>query len=478
MKNNASQTYNILLIIGDFLALIAAFVAAYVLRVSLSDVPIANPVPARMYLNIFLVVLPFWILIFALLGLYNSSIYEKRFVEFGRLLIGSFIGLLFVIFINFLSNEPLFPAKLVPIYGFGLGFLFLLLFRNLARLIRTELFSFRVGLDHILIVGNTVMTAELIDLLADSRSSGYKIVGVIGTKHALGPHQEITAYRSLPEALERIKDPIHTILQTELYADESRNRDILEYAQAHHIAYRFAPGNSELFVGNLDVQLFRGSIPVIAVHQTALVGWGRIVKRVFDLLVSSVALVVLSPLLLLIALVIKLSDGGTVFLRQTRLTRFNNDFKVYKFRSMNRTYNGLLPEEAFAKMGKPELATQYRTNGDYLADDPRITRFGRFLRASSLDELPQILNVIRGDISLVGPRALVPRDLSVYEKRHTILSVKSGITGLAQVSGRKNISFDERRKLDIYYVQNWSFWMDIVILIKTLRVVLERTGAE
>lgn len=478
MKNNASQIYNILLIIGDFLALIAAFVAAYVLRVSLSDVPIANPVPARMYLNIFLVVLPFWILIFALLGLYNNAIYEKRFVEFGRLLIGSFIGLLFVIFINFISAEPLFPEKLVPIYGFGLGFLFLLLFRNVARLIRTELFGFHVGLDHILIVGNTVMTAELVDMLADSRHSGYKIVGVIGTKHALGAHQGINTYPSLSDALARIKEPIHTILQTELYADETRNRDILEYAQAHHIAYRFAPGNSELFVGNLDVQLFRGSIPVIAVHQTALIGWGQIVKRIFDLVVSIFALILLLPLLAFIALCIKLSDGGPVFLRQTRLTRFNNEFQVFKFRSMNRTYNGMLPEEAFAKMGKPELAAEYRANGDYLANDPRITRIGRFLRASSMDELPQILNVIKGDISLVGPRALVPRDLSVYEKRHTILSVKSGITGLAQVSGRKNISFDERRKLDIYYVQNWSFWLDIVILIKTIRVVLERTGAE
>jgi undecaprenyl-phosphate galactose phosphotransferase len=129
-------------------------------------------------------------------------------------------------------------------------------------------------------------------------------------------------------------------------------------------------------------------------------------------------------------------------------------------------------------MGRPELAVKYRNNGDFLPDDPRITRIGKFLRASSLDELPQIFNVIKGDISLVGPRALVPRDLSVYEKRHTILSVKSGITGLAQVSGRKNISFDERRKLDIFYVQNWSFWLDLTILIKTIRVVLERTGAE
>lgn len=478
MKNNASQIYNTLLVFGDFLALIAAFVGAFVLRVTLSSAPIAHPVPALTYFEIFLLVTPFWILIFALLGLYNSSIYEKRFSEFGRLLVGSFIGLLFVVFISFFSTAALFPSKLVPIYGFGLSFLFLVVFRNLARLIRTELFGFRIGLNNVLIVGNTVMSAELIDLLHNSRLSGYRVLGVIGSTHALGGHTELSAFSTLQSALKQLTQPVHTIIQTELYGDEARNREVLEYAQTHHIAFRFVPGNSELFVGNIDVQLFRNSIPVIAVHQTPLIGWGRIVKRLFDVVVSLLALIIVSPLLLLLALIIKLSDGGPVFYRQTRLTRFNQGFRVYKFRSMKRKYSGPLPEEAFAMMGRPELAREYRKNGDYLPDDPRIGRIGRFLRASSLDELPQLINVLTGDLSLVGPRALVPRDLSEYDKRHTILSVKSGITGLAQVSGRKNISFEERRKLDIYYVQNWSFWLDIVILIKTIRVVLERTGAE
>lgn len=479
MKNNASLIYNVFLIAGDFLALIAAFVAAFILRVSLSDVPVANNIPAMTYLNIFLVMLPFWILIFGLLGLYNSNIYERRFSELGRLFVGSFIGLLFIVFVNFLTpGIPLFPAKLVPIYGFGLGFVFLVMFRNIARLIRTELFAFRIGLNNAVIVGNTAMTAELVDLLIDSRRSGYNVVAVIGTKYALGEHRSVPTYGDFTRALEHIKEPIHTIVQTELYADETRNRDLLEYAQANHVAYRFVPGNTELFVGNIDVQLFRGSIPVIAVHQTALIGWGRVVKRLFDLVVSSVALLVLSPLLALVALIIKLSDGGSVFLRQTRLTRFNREFKVFKFRSFKQAYNSMSPEQAFSKMGKPELSKQFRDNGNFLENDPRITRIGRFIRATSIDELPQLLNVLRGDISLVGPRALVPSDLSEYERRHTILSVKSGITGLAQVSGRNHISFEERRKLDIYYVQNWSFWLDLAILIKTVRVVLLRQNAE
>jgi lipopolysaccharide/colanic/teichoic acid biosynthesis glycosyltransferase len=110
-------------------------------------------------------------------------------------------------------------------------------------------------------------------------------------------------------------------------------------------------------------------------------------------------------------------------------------------------------------------------------DDPRITRIGRFIRTFSIDELPQLFNVLRGDISLVGPRALVPEELAKYAKKHTILSVRSGLTGLAQVSGRRDISFEERRKLDVYYVQNWSFWSDLVILVRTLWIVLFHRGA-
>ena len=128
-------------------------------------------------------------------------------------------------------------------------------------------------------------------------------------------------------------------------------------------------------------------------------------------------------------------------------------------------------------MGRPELIKQYRDNGDQLDNDPRITRLGRFLRATSLDELPQLLNVVKGDISLVGPRALIPQEINQYKRKDTILAVKSGLTGLAQVSGRRDISFEERRQLDVYYVQNWSLWLDIRILVKTFGMVLFQRGA-
>jgi exopolysaccharide biosynthesis polyprenyl glycosylphosphotransferase len=467
--------------VGDFFALVAAFAGAYILRVTINIThePIHTPVHVSTYLGIFLSLLPFWILLFALLGLYNSSISEKRFSEIGRLFVGSFIGMLFVISYAYAVNRPVFPGRLVPVFGFGLAFILLIIIRNLIRAVRIMLFKYGVGITNILIVGNTKVAKELAELLADSKTSGYKILGIVGSKVKIkGEFPNFPVFDDFEEAATKLHtDDIHSIVQTELYASGKQNNEILEFAQTNHIAYRFIPGNSELFVGNIDVELFRSSIPVIAVHQTSLFGWGRIVKRLFDIFVGSVVLVIASPLMLVIIL-LQILSGGDIFFRQKRLTRFNQKFTLYKFRTVRPAYNGFSPEEAFSKMGKLELIKAYRSNGDHLQNDPRFGMFGRLLRRTSLDELPQLINVVKGGISLVGPRALVPEELSEYGKRHAILSVKSGITGLAQVSGRRDISFEERRKLDLYYVQNWSFWLDLTIIAKTIRVVLGSNGAK
>lgn len=473
MKNNVSFVYSFFLVIGDFAALILAFIGAFVLRVTIDSTPIAQVVPATTYLKLFLVLAPFWILIFGFLGLYNRNIYEKRFSELGRLFLGSFVGLLFVITCDFFVTRPLFPAKLVPVYGFVLAFVFLVIFRNLARAIRILLFAYNIGINNVLIVGDTQIAEELVQSLRHSKTSGYRVIGIISAKRFAQKHfDDITVFNNADQALKAFKaSNIHSIIQTELYSDPDRNNQLLDYAQKHHISYRFIPGNTELFVGNIEVDLFRSSVPVITVHQTPLIGWGRILKRLFDLAVCIPMVIILSPLFLLLALLVKLLGGrGKIFFRQARLTRFNREFKVFKFRTM--ISGTSTPEEDFIKLGKPELLKEFRANGDFLANDPRVTTIGRFLRRTSLDELPQLFNILKGDISLVGPRALIPKELSVYEKRHAILSVKSGLTGLAQVSGRKNISFEERRKLDMYYVQNWTFWMDLVILLKTFRVIL------
>jgi exopolysaccharide biosynthesis polyprenyl glycosylphosphotransferase len=466
VKNNASLLYSLFLIVGDCLALIAAFTIAYILRVKLDPRPLIEQIPALTYLRAFLTVLPFWILVHAFIGLYGQDVYEKRFPELGKLLIGSFLGILIVIGYNFVTDGHLFPARLVPVYGLVLGFGLLLIFRTMARLLRQSLYGFGIGISNVLVVGNTPVTLEIANSIANTPATGQRVLGLVADK-ANG----FKTFDSFEAAISHLRHPVQSIIQTELYQDQSVNNQILTYAQQHHASYRFVPGNSDLFVGNIDVELFAG-LPMIAVHQTALVGWGRIAKRLFDIAFGLILLIITSPIFLIVSLMLLLS-GGDVFFRQKRLTRFNQEFKVFKFRTLKKAYNGISPEAGFAKMGKPELAKAYRENGDQIPNDPRFSMIGQLIRRVSIDELPQLLNVVKGDLSLVGPRALVPDELSVYAKKHTILSVKSGLTGLAQVSGRKNISFDERRQLDIYYVQNWSFWLDLVILAKTLRVILQ-----
>lgn len=480
MKSNASLIYSLILVLGDALALVAAFLLAYFLRGHVSNVPVAHPVPGTTYLKIFWVMLPFWILVFALIGLYSTNIHEKRFVELGRLLIGSFVGLLFVAAYAYFSNRVVFPAKLVPVYGFALAFVFLGSFRNAARGIRAWLFSYGVGITNLLIVGNTKVATELVRILADSRVSGYRLMGVVAAKpHTKERYPHLATFETFEQAMKKIDpDNLNGIVQTELYAAGERNNEILEYAQTNHISYRFVPGNSELFVGNIAVELFRSSIPVIAVHQTALIGWGRVVKRLSDVILSLIMLAPGLPLMFIIAVVVKLSDPrAPVLFKDPRLTRFGTLARIYKFRSHKRQYTGLTPEQAFAKLGRPELIQIYREGGDRLPDDPRISHIGKFLRRTSLDELPQLVNILKGDISFVGPRALQPHELEQHAKKDLILAVKSGLTGLAQVSGRKDLPVPERRKLDLYYVQNWSLWLDLVIITKTFRVVINRIWA-
>lgn len=472
MKNNASLVYNFFLVVGDAVALLASFIAAFVIR-GASDVAVANPMDGSTYVLIFASLLPFWILIFALLGLYNANIYERRFVEAGRLFVGSFVGLLFMVFWDYMSLQTIFPAKLVPIYGFGLAFVVLLSLRNIARLIRTSLFSFGIGLNRIVIVGKTPVTRELLTSLANTKLSGYEIAAVVG--YGKRVPEAVPAFDTFEAFLHSKPKDIHNIIQTELYADEERNAAIFDYAQQHHISYRFVPGNNELFVGNIDVDLFRNSIPVIHVHHTALFGWGRILKRLTDIVIGGLLLILSLPLWVVAGLLIKLTDpSGPVFYKAKRMSRFGTPIYVHKFRTMKQAYNNMSPEAGFAKLGRPELAQQYRKNGDQLVNDPRVTTIGRLLRTASLDELPQLWNVVHGEISLVGPRALDIYELEQYDKKNLILSVKSGLTSLALVSGRHAMSFEERRKLDLYYVQNWSFWLDMVIITKTIRVVIER----
>jgi exopolysaccharide biosynthesis polyprenyl glycosylphosphotransferase len=476
MKNNASVVYAFTLIVGDFLALLAAFIIAYVLRVSLDSRPLLNQIAAFDYLRMWLVLTPIWIVVFGFLGLYRKSSYDYRWREIGGLFVGSVIGIMVVITYDFLAKTDVFPARLIPVYGLGIGFLFLMLERTLLRAGRMAMWRWGTGINNVMVIGDGKVVKNLVKYMNHPARTGYKVVAVCSS-------QPIDAFKgkyfeSFDIALQKIaKLNIHTVLFAGLSSDSKKADIALAAAQANHAAFKYVPAHEGMLSNKIDVELFQG-LPVVSVSQTSLTGWARIAKRLFDIIVSFLAIIALSPFYLLIAIVVKISDLGPIIFKQQRLSRFNTPINIYKFRTHKKTYSGLSPEEAFVKMGKPNLAQKYRANGDYIKHDPRVTTIGRFLRKTSLDELPQIFNILKGNISWVGPRALVPSELDNYVFKNIILSVKSGLTGLAQISGRRDISFEERRSIDLYYVENWSFWLDIKILFRTVINVITGNGAK
>ena len=471
MKQNFSFIYKLLLLAGDTFALLLAFTLAFIFRVSLDSTPVASPVKALTYITLIASLLPIWLIVFALLGLYSKNNFERRPKEAGRLLVGSIFVVILIITFDFFSTEIILPAKLVPIYAVAISFVLLLTIRTLLRRLRLYLYKHGYGVMRVVLVGNSENTYFLSKYLAGNHGSGYKVVAVVANKSHIYEKCLNLQSSSLTKALEQ-KD-VHGIIQTD--GDESSK--VYGRAIEEHLDYQFIPTHEALLTARHSVDLL-GAFPMINVHTTPLIGYGRALKRVIDVSLALIGLIISLPFSLLIAIIMKLSDfKSPVLFKQKRLSRFNKTIDIYKFRSLKPTYNGLSPEEAFGKMDRPDLLEKYRKNGDQLDEDPRVTKLGNFLRRTSLDELPQLINVLKGDISLVGPRALVPAELSSYEFKNLILSVKSGLTGLAQISGRRDISFEERRKLDMYYVQNWSILLDLQIIVRTIFSVLRGNGA-
>lgn len=478
MHHRNSKLYSFTLMIVDALVLIAAFVLAYVARVQYDPRPLLHNIYAYDYLFAFLLLVPFWIAIFGLIGLYQPATYNRRLVEWSKLAVGSFIGILLMIGWEYVSDKNLFPARLVVAYALGASFVLVVLEREGMRLIRTLSYLYGHNVKRVLLVGSSGVTSDLARSLAETHKTGHEVVAIAGPKRIL-PDTSRALHFSLPEAaLKKIPElGITTIIQTDLYENAARNQAILSAAQTHHLEYNFIPAESEFYSGKNTVDIFLG-YPMITVYQTPLVGWGSIVKRMFDLLAGSIGLIVVSPLLLVVFIIKKIVDPGPAFYISKRLSRFSQPIGLIKFRSMGAEYGTKDAAEEFRSMGREDLAQEYEKNRKVVSD-PRITRFGRWLRVTSIDELPQIVNVLRGDISLVGPRPILPQETSLARGRTALLhSVKSGMTGLWQVSGRSELSFDDRIELELFYAQNWTFWLDIKILFKTFWVVLKGRGAK
>ena len=473
MKKDPGLIYRVVLVFGDAIMILFSLAFAYFFRATIDPRSHSLTAGIKGFVLANLILLPVWIFIFMLLGLYSKSVLRSRPRQYGRLLAGSILGVMTIITYDFVTrsfNEPILTSNGVAFYLLVSSFLALSIFRTVISGIRKLIFRHNHGLLRTIIIGNDNNTTQFLESI--SSESGYKVVAVVARNEFIPNEWRKAKFKSLKAAIAATNPD--AIIHTDGVDIEGVNKAAID----HHALYYYAPNDRSLVshMGNVEII---AATPVILVRTTPLSGGARIFKRACDLIFGTILFLLSSPFLLIIFIAQKIVDPkAPAFYKDIRLSRFNKRFPLLKFRTIKPEYNGLTPEEAFTKMGRPELIEQYRADGDYLEDDPRYTKLGRFLRKTSFDELPQFLNVVKGDISLVGPRALEPHELKSYGDRGLLLSVKSGLTGLAQVSGRRDISFDERRALDISYIQNWSPLMDLQILCRTVGVVLIGRGAK
>ena len=474
MRKKSDYILRVCLILGDAVALVLSFAMAYFIRVHVDPRPYEFNSTLLLFTLETLWVIPFLIIILAALGLYKKSVFlgKSRMPEIGRLILAAILSVAALIVYDFFTDNNLFPVRIVALMSVLLSFLFLMLERVIVRAIVKLIYRKDYGTKRVVIIGNNKNTEYLANYISSSPESGYRLVGVVSARKYIPEDLRNKQFSSLKDALRRAHPDV--IFQT----DEKSTEYVYRQAINQHMLYYFVPSETALSSHFGELELV-GNTPAVLVKLTPLTGGSAVVKRVCDILLSLVGLILAAIPMLIVYLVIKLSDiKHNAIYADERLTQFNRKFKCYKFRSMKTEYSGMTAEEAFTKMGKPELIKKYRKDGDYLKDDPRITKFGKFIRKTSLDELPQLVNILKGDISLIGPRALLPGELRDYGDRSLLLTVKSGLTGFAQVSGRRDISFEERRALDIYYVMNWSLLLDVQIFFKTIAAVIKRDGAK
>lgn len=463
MKKKSELFFSVLLIPLDAIMIFAGFIVAYFWRTSWGLVPVKGSIwEFEHYLTFCLYLLPLWIIIFALEGLYSIKKIRQGLAEATSIFMGVSAGVTVVVIWLFFSKTDFF-SRLIVLYIWIVCVVFMILGRLAIRMLKSFLYRFNIGVKRVLMIGWDNQIEHIAGKINANKGLGYKMLGY------LFDHKKDTNFKYLgkEEDLDNIvkqEHPDEVILSDTNVSDE-KMAEILSFCNENKIVFKVIPNAFEMKASNITATTME-EIPVLVYSRTPLAGWGRVTKRLIDLIGSTIGLIVTSPIFLLIAIAIKIDSKGPVFFRQLRVGNSGN-FMFYKFRSM--------------KIGadkEHEKYIQKYGNMFKLKDDPRTTKVGRFIRKTSLDELAQLINVFLGQMSLVGPRPPMVEEVNLYTKfQKQRLGIKPGITGLWQVSGRSDISFDEWVSLDVFYIENWSLWMDIKILLRTIWVVFAGKGA-
>ena len=451
--------YTSLLVFLDYLILLVSGLLVYYLRFAtlVALRPVIYQLPFSQYLILILINAAIWIGIFALTGLYSLSEKKGLSKEMAHIFIGCSAGTMQIVLFIFFSQK-LFSSRFLVVANWLVAIIFLDLTHFFVNLIKINAYKKEKGLEPVIVFGKGEETERIISNLKNKKEFGYKILGHYFSVDELIKDWQGKAY------------DISQIIQTDPSLAKEESLELIEFCNEHQIIFKYTTDLFGALSSNVRTE-YLADIPVIEIQRTGLQGWGKIYKRVFDFIFAALSLIFFLPLFLYLSLIIKFDSEGPVFVFLTRIGERGKTFKLLKFRSMVKD----------AERMKSELL-QYNERKDSILfkmeHDPRITRFGRFLRKTSLDELPQLINIIKGEMSFTGPRPHEPLEVSKYKNDHKqLLTIKPGLTGLAQISGRSNLPFDEEAKLDIYYVENWSMGLDLQILIKTIRIVLSKRGA-
>lgn len=425
-------------------------------------------------LIIFLALMLVWHLLFSAFGLYGSHRLSSRMSESFDVLRATALSTGVVMVAASLFNIRMVTTRFLLVF-FASTTILLILSRLVLRFVLAQTRLRGRNLRNVLIVGTSKRAIEFANRLESNPELGYCVIGFADQhwdgirEFRQGGKSLLCDLHGLPEFLRsNVVDEVVIALPIRSFHDDASR--VATVCEQQGIIVRVLPNIFDLKMARSRAEEMEGDS--VITHYTGMAeGWPVVVKRVLDFSLALLALIVVSPVMLLAAALIKLTSPGPVFFSQKRIGQNKRKFTIYKFRSM--------AVDAEAKMRQLEHLNEVTGPVFKMKDDPRITPVGKFLRKTSIDELPQLLNVLKGDMSLVGPRPLPIRDYEGFSEdwHRRRFSVRPGITCLWQVAGRSSIPFEKWMELDMQYIDKWSLWLDLKILARTIPAVLKGFGA-
>ncbi len=463
-----------LVILADILLINVAFAISYWVRYELQwfrAVDEVNYVPYSQYFPIGLLLTVVLLITYKLEGVYNQPRGRSWLNEVYSIVSGTTTGIIIMVVI-FFFYRPLFYSRLIFIYAATFVLLLLSFSRLVKSIILSQLRKRGFGVRKLLIVGAGEVGRTIMRTIVALPELGYQVVGFVDDnpekgQSDIGSFKGLGSLDNLPRIIQ--EEVIDEVVITLPWMYHRKILSIMAQCQRQQVRARIVPDLFQMSLSRVDVDDL-GGIPMIGVREISISGWKLVLKRALDVTFALWGLILLSPLMALIALFIKLDSPGPVFFKQVRVGKGGRQFALYKFRSMREG----------AEKEQEKLADLNEAIGPIfkMRDDPRLTRLGKILRRISLDELPQLYNVLRGEMSLVGPRPPLPSEVEQYQEWHKRrLDASPGMTGLWQVSGRSGLSFDEMVLLDIYYIENWSPALDSMIFLRTIPRAILGDGA-